>query len=203
MAWPPLEATFVSEKALGLFEFGCDDDEFDFAKRLKVFVRGNRRIFQPPPTAANTFQKGVLVKAALMNEKRIGMLDLDTVRLKGRRRKVFEIVGDDDACLSGNRCGENVPVVLVGERERRDQMSVPVNQAIGQGGIHSLAPSLDPQRIEARAIAFQVAHPLVVNVFGPASPKNAGSRQFDDQIGDGHRVERRSVDQGCETWHDD
>ncbi len=96
-----------------------------------------------------------------------------------------------------------MPVIRVGKRKRRYQMPVIFDQAIRHCRVHGSAPRYDLQRIEVRPVRLEIPDPLIVDVLAPARTENAGARQFDHQIGDGHGIERRGVDEGGEARHDD
>lgn len=50
-----------------------------------------------------------------MTDEFVWMLSLDAIVGKGFFRKVFEVVGDDDASLAADRGSEDVPIIRVGQ----------------------------------------------------------------------------------------
>ena len=80
------------------------------------------------------------------------------------RGKMFEVTGDDPCCLRGDRGGEDVSIVRVGQFEGRDQPLIPRDQASLGVKVHQLAGALDLGARYIGVVATNRGHPLVMDI---------------------------------------
>lgn len=126
-------------------------------------------------------QDAALVQIELLDDEIIRMHSLHAEGLKGGGGEIPKIEGDDELGASADGCGEDMPVILVGQRQPVYKSFVSGNDSIRHGLMH--------QRYGAVQIACQfwplfekVAAPLLVDLIRPARRKQLRESQPEQKI---------------------
>lgn len=123
--------------------------------------------------------RSTLRQAELIAQKLVGMLRFDP---KGRQQlfgKILQILRHDRIAASDNSCCKHMAVVLIRQRQGRDQVGVAFDQAIAGVAVHQLARAFEAGWVSVRFIAKQRRHPFLMDLCRPFGAVNTHNRQLE------------------------
>lgn len=103
---------------------------------VEILIDRVGRIRKPSPDFLHRAAKRPLRQIEMIAKKFVGVLDVDPVTCKHPVRKVFEILRHYDIAAADDRRRENMTVIRIGERKRRNQGLIAADQAVTRCLVH-------------------------------------------------------------------
>lgn len=128
-------------------------------------------------------------------------LGFDPVPSQRGGGKVLQVLGHDDIGPAVNRSRQDVPVMGIGQGERRNQFVKARHQRIAHVEIHQVA---DPGQLVPRQVGTilqDAADSFLVNPLGPAYTEQVRQCQVHQQAAEFRRRQHAGIEQGGEVRH--
>jgi hypothetical protein len=93
------------------------------------------------------------------------------------RREIRQVKCDDYICAGPNRCGEHMPIILIGQRQPLNQVLVAGDETVPDLGVHQLSRPFELLWSEVRPVRQNVPDPFLMNPVRPSSSEQISQRQ--------------------------
>ena len=116
-------------------------------------------------------EHGINVLIPKTADELIGVDGLDVESLQNRGWKIHQVERDDQRNPAMNRRRQDVPIVGIGQSQRRDEGLVFGDEAIRNVFIHELAAARNVRGRDVRPIGQDIPRPLVMDLVRPTGLK--------------------------------
>ena len=107
-----------------------------------------------------------------------------------------QIERDNQVSVTADRRRQDMPVTVMRDLERGNQIFEARNQASKHRLIHALPRSLQRFRAKIRPVPEKIPDPFLMNQIGPSRAKQPGAGKADQKIAQGRRIQDAGVVKG-------